>query len=409
MKYIAGRLALVGVAIVVAVFLAEILLRLIGFGAPVLYRPDPQLGWILRPGATGWYTSEGHGLVQVNSAGMRDREHQLTKPDSVYRIAVLGDSYTEAKHVPVDSTYWWLLPDQLKRCGFGAGEHIETLNFSATGYGTAQELILLRVLAERYQPDLVLLQINGGNDIRNNSRTLETENDRPFFVLNPDGSLRLDNSFTSRARFRLMTSRSRTAFRNLTSYSRLLQLIHAVRHTDPRKRKEAHFAIAEAGLDEPELSPPRDPRWEDAWRVTEALIAEISREAAGHRAGTLVVTVPWPAQILPDTGARIAFATRAGVPDLGYPDRRLEAFGKANNIWVLPLAPGMGEAAQAEGKFLNGFGDHLGIGHWNADGHRVAAELIAHALCSSVDRQSAQGARFADGDTMSAQRSKSWE
>jgi lysophospholipase L1-like esterase len=407
MKQIAGRLALVGLATVLALLLAEALLRLIGFGAPILYQPDPRLGWILRAGAKGWYTSEGRGFVQVNSAGMRDREHQLAKPDSVYRIAVLGDSYTEAKQVPVDSTYWSLLPDRLERCGFQAGKHVETLNFSASGYGTAQELILLRVLAERYQPDLVLVQLNGGNDIRNNSRTLETENDRPFFVLNPDGTLRLDNSFTSRARFRLMTSRDRTVFRHVASYSRLLQLIHAVRHTDPKEIKDAQFAIAEAGLDEPELSPPRDPQWEDAWRVTEALIAEISREAAKHQARTLVVTVPWPAQILPDTGARIAFAKRARVPDLGYPDRRLEAFGKANNIWILPLAPGMGEAAQAERAFLNGFGDHLGIGHWNAAGHRVAAEVIAGALCSSSGGRSAKAARPGVEDTASAQRTDS--
>jgi lysophospholipase L1-like esterase len=360
---------------------------------------------MLRPGAEGWYTSEGRGFVQVNSAGMRDREHRFAKPDDVYRIAVLGDSYTEAKQVPVDSTYWSLLPDRLEHCGFQAGKHIEALNFSASGYGTAQELILLQVLAERYQPDLILVQLNGGNDIRNNSRTLETENDRPFFVLNPDGSLRLDNSFTSRARFRLMTSRSRTVFRNLASHSRLFQLIRSVRRTDPKKRKETQFAIAEAGLDESELSPPRDPQWEDAWRVTEALIAEINREAAQHQAQTLVVTVPWPAQILPDTGARIAFARRAGVPDLSYPDRRLEAFGKANNIWVLPLAPGMGEAAQAERTFLNGFGDHLGIGHWNTAGHRVAAQVIAGALCSSSGGRSAKDARPDVGEPTSAQRS----
>ena len=94
------------------------------------------------------------------------------------------------------------------------------------------------------------------------------------------------------------------------------------------------------------------------------------------------MTVPWPAQVLPDPKEREAFATRVGVPDLGYPDRRIEAFGKAHTIPVLVLAPGMAEAAEAGSTFLHGFGDHLGIGHWNPAGHRVAAELIAGALCS---------------------------
>jgi hypothetical protein len=397
MKRIVLPIALAGAATVFALLLAEGLLRLVGFSAPVFYRPDSRLGWMLRPGAKGWYTAEGRGFVQVNSQGMRDREHRVEKPDGVYRIAVLGDSYTEGKQVPVDSTFWWLLPDRLERCGFQAGKHIETLDFSASGYGTAQELILYRELAERYAPDLVILQVNGGNDIRNNSRTLETENDRPFYVLDAADSLRLDTSFTTRPRFRLMTSSARTIFRTLESYSRVLQLIHAVRHVDPRKRREEQFAIAEAGLDEPELTSPSDPQWKDAWRVTEALIGELAREAARHQASALVVTVPWPARILPDTTARVAFAKRAGVTDLDYPDRRLEAFGKANNIWLLPLAPGMGEAAAAEHAFLNGFGDHLGIGHWNSAGHRVAAEVIANALCSSPGGRRAESPRSGNG------------
>src|SRR5262249_23061842 len=148
-----------------------------------------------------------------------------------------------------------------------------------------------------------------------------------------------------------------------------------------------------------ELTPPRDPRWEDAWRVTEALIAELAHEAERHQATTLVVTVPWPAQILPDTGARIAFAKRAGVADLGYPDRRLEAFGMANGIRVLPLAEQMGDAARASRTFLNGFDDHLGIGHWNAAGHRVAADVIAGALCSSLSGKQADRPQPGDGRT----------
>jgi hypothetical protein len=68
MKHIAGRLALVGIATMLALLLAGALLRLIGFGAPILYQPDPRLGWILRAGAEGWYASEGRGFVQVNSA-----------------------------------------------------------------------------------------------------------------------------------------------------------------------------------------------------------------------------------------------------------------------------------------------------------------------------------------------------
>jgi hypothetical protein len=31
--------------------------------------------------------------------------------------------------------------------------------------------------------------------------------------------------------------------------------------------------------------------------------------------------------------------------------------------------------------FLHGFGKGIGNGHWNADGHRLAAEIIADKMC----------------------------
>ena len=382
MKDIARRSALAGLSIVFGLIVAEGLLRAFGFSVPLYYEPDPRLGWILRAGASGWYTDEGRAFLQVNSVGMHDREHQAAKPEGVYRIVVLGDSYSEAKQVPIDSTYWFLLPDHLARCGFQAGKTAEVLNFSVSGYGTAQELILLQVLAARYQPDLVLLQFTGSNDVKNNSRSLEPGKHRPFFVLNADGRLELDDSFASQPSFRRVVSPAWRAYRDLSSYSRLVQLVRAATHRPKTQQLATQMASAEAGLDEAELSPPRDPRWEDAWRVTEALIAEVRNEAARHGAWTLVMTVPWPAQVRPDPQERAAFAARVGVPDLGYPDRRLEAFGKAHDIPVLALASGMAQAAETQAAFLHGFGDHKGIGHWNSAGHRVAAELIAGALCS---------------------------
>jgi hypothetical protein len=382
MKDIARRVALAGLSVVLGLLVAEGVLRASGFSVPLYYEPDPRLGWVLRPGVRGWYTDEGRAFLRINSVGMHDREHQAAKPVGVYRIVVLGDSYSEAKQVPIDSTYWSLLPGHLAPCGFQGGKTAEALNFSVSGYGTAQELILLRVLAGRYQPDLVLLQFTGSNDVRNNSRSLEPGKNRPFFVLNADGKLELDDSFASQPGFRRVVSPAWRAYRGVARYSRFVQLVRAATHRPKTQRLATQMAIAEAGLDEAELSPPRNQQWEDAWRVTEALIAEVRNEAARHGAQTLVVTVPWPAQVLPNPKEREAFAARAGVPDLGYPDRRIEAFGRAHDIPVLALASGMARAAEADSAFLHGFGDRQGIGHWNSAGHRVAAGLIAGALCS---------------------------
>jgi hypothetical protein len=36
--------------------------------------------------------------------------------------------------------------------------------------------------------------------------------------------------------------------------------------------------------------------------------------------------------------------------------------------------------------FLHGFGSDLGNGHWNAEGHRLASDLIAQHMCAAAGR-----------------------
>src|SRR5262245_16783582 len=115
-KALASSLLVLG-SIVFALLAFEAGLRAIGWTEPVWYQPDPRLGWRLRPGVAALYTREGRGFVRANAEGMRDRDHLPDKPPGVYRIAVLGDSYSEARQVERDQAYWALLPDALHACG----------------------------------------------------------------------------------------------------------------------------------------------------------------------------------------------------------------------------------------------------------------------------------------------------
>jgi hypothetical protein len=51
---------------------------------------------------------------------------------------------------------------------------------------------------------------------------------------------------------------------------------------------------------------------------------------------------------------------------------------------VLTLAPTHQRYADERQVFLHGFPPHLGEGHWNQAGHRVAGELIAQKLCADI-------------------------
>jgi len=73
-----------------------------------------------------------------------------------------------------------------------------------------------------------------------------------------------------------------------------------------------------------------------------------------------------------------------GMDDLFYPNRRLEQFANREAIDFLDLAQPLQRYADEKKVYLHGFGKEIGNGHWNVEGHRQAAELIAQKMCSEA-------------------------
>lgn len=90
----------------------------------------------------------------ANSAGFRDREHALEKPEGVFRIALIGDSVAEGYGVTVGERFGDLLERSLNAEPHRSG--VEVLNFARGGYTTSQELVVLETTALRFDPDLIL-------------------------------------------------------------------------------------------------------------------------------------------------------------------------------------------------------------------------------------------------------------
>ena len=97
-----------------------------------------------------------HRGFRINSAGFRDVEHTIAKPDGVTRIAVLGDSITVGVGIPdLEPIY----PRQLQRIldSRPREDRVEVLNLGIAGYQTLQEVELLRVRGLAYDPDIVVI------------------------------------------------------------------------------------------------------------------------------------------------------------------------------------------------------------------------------------------------------------
>jgi len=389
---------------------AEIALRVAGYSYPEFYSLDQSRGYALRPRAEGWYRKEGEAYVRINSDGLRDQEHALTKTPDTIRIALLGDSYPEALSVPMEDAFWSVMGKKLQECGAFPGKKIEVLNFGVSGYGTTQELLTLREQVWKYSPDIVMLTVTTNNDITDNSRVLKKTDEIPYFVYK-DKQLTLDDSFRNSRAFRWRQSRISRFGGWLRDHSRLVQAITQGHHgfkillsswrarrrqkTQPPpaapaggnqtgesgKKGDLFSRSEELGADNLIYLEPADTVWNDAWSVTEGLILEMRDEVKAHGAKFVVVTLSNGPQVLPNAEWRENFMKRFGITDIFYPDDRIKSLAAREGISVITLAPELQEFAERNKVFLHGFGEDIGNGHWNATGHRVAGELIARNIC----------------------------
>ncbi len=387
------KLCFLLLSVVVGLMIVEAGLRVFGFHFQSSCQTrDPALGWALRPNSLCW-NAEGETEFAVNSVGFHDRERQVKKPPNTYRVAVLGDSFVETAQAPVGETFLAQVEHGLPGCPALGSRGVEILNFGISGYGQAQELLMLRTHVWQYEPDMVILSVYFGNDLFDNYRPLDLipPGMRPYFVyrgdrLVPDDSFRESRSLTP-WRIRLANF-----LVEVLSRSRLVLLLNTVRFAvrDPYTKSMKRNAIGGVPANYSTIwpyVPPSHHHHQEAWKVTEGLILEMAHEVKANGAGFLVVTMPMARQVDPDLDARLAFQHEFGLDSLYYPDERLRALAGRNGIPFLSLYGPLGAEAEREHKFVTGGKDAVrGEGHLNRIGERVVAEVLTRYLCEHFEQ-----------------------
>jgi lysophospholipase L1-like esterase len=370
-----GNLALIAGSCIFALVIAEIVFRAVYyFPQPQFLRMDDVVGHRLRAGISGYYVEEGFSHYKSSSQSLRDREYSAAKPSGIFRVAVLGDSYCEAFQVGLDQTFHKIVAARLRQ--------VELMNFGVSGYGTAQEFLTYTHYARPFAPQLALLVICPGNDISDNSRALSGGYPRPYFFLK-DGRLELDNSFRQSRRFRLLR-RWGPLYYFVTDHSALAESLDRWRRRlaqrrakQSREENQGTSATVEAGLSRGIFGPPATPELRDAWEVTERLILELQRATRDDGTSLAIMTATMAAQVDPQVRAQTAREHPDW--DSDYADRRIRQFAESHGIPCLVLAPGFLEYQTKTGRRLHGFGN-ASRGHWNAEGHRLAAEMLQQFL-----------------------------
>jgi hypothetical protein len=319
----------------------------------------------------------------LNAEGWRGRALPANVEAPAARIAFFGDSFLVGRALRDEV----LLTNRVGELLAARGVEVETYNFSAIDYGTAQQLLLFRQVAERVAPDAVVLALYTGNDLVNNEPGLAGATDvsagdyiRPYLE-GPDGSER-HYLHPVRARLRHASRLFAVLERRLLAFAATHPRYAWLRPFPAPAAQNERLRLRRAPREGLEVLRAHDPGspWERAWERTFGLLRAFRREAEAVGARFLVVVIPLEEQVL-RSAKMVAFdwASRnvSGVGlgeilDWSLPERRFAEFFAAEGMQAVLLRGPLRQLAEA-GTQPYGRDRHL-----SAAGHaRVAQEVAA--------------------------------
>jgi hypothetical protein len=179
LKYIAASTAIFLVFLIIA---GELITRI--FGATIVYEYNKTLGWrpkenfsakirVIDKSGEKYFVN-----YSANEYGFREFGNLNNNRK---RILFVGDSWTGDPNTSDEDAYFGIVKNNLP---------VEVFAIGAGGYGTLQELMLIKEYAVKIKPDIFVLQYCD-NDLINNSYFLEgpsitrnQKNLRPYWVNN---------------------------------------------------------------------------------------------------------------------------------------------------------------------------------------------------------------------------------
>ncbi len=350
-------------ATVLAIGVSEALLRWGGWGRAAvelhaqMLRHDPQLGWRKQPSTSVTYRWQGHAVTETSDEHGA-RGSQTADDDSRPPVLFLGDSFCEGYLVNDDEVFSAVLDD----------EGLRAINQGVAGYSTDQELLLFREIVAEYKPAATVL-LFFDNDVWFNAQAMEYRSAKPYFDLvkgklvlhgvpvpPPDASIAASPAAERPREWRLASL--------LKGLARRVEAPGASGPLEPVNeflvyRKEQPESITKA------------------WRLTEELLLKLQTEATAAGSEFVVFYVPTVAAV--DDGAWEQTKQLYGMADLKWGIREAEfdlAEFCAREDVPLILPTDRFRQETSAGKTLY----YMQDGHWNPEGHRIAAELIAEYL-----------------------------
>jgi hypothetical protein len=350
----------------------EILVRVSGLDRPALWHPDAEVGWVHIPGTRLHWREEGDGQVLINSQGLRDEERSVQKPGGTYRIAVFGDSMTEAVQVNLDQTFAQLLQKRLRDRGMA----VEVVNFGVSGYSPLQEYLLYKKLGRSFTPDLVIHAVFTDNDVSASDPAIATgQVGAPFLRPGNVDQFDVDYSRSLQSVRDYAREPNFTMRRWLATY----RLMGAIRRTRAGNDEFQAKVVERGGIPtryQLYLDPVSD-QWNEAWKTFERILTRFASDVRSDGARFVVLSMPAGQVVNSSAWARVleqfpAMKERAW--KLEEPEARLQRIAQSLQVEELRPLETFKAAPDKDSLFFGG------VGHLTPRGHQVLTDYLEEAL-----------------------------
>jgi len=359
MKFIISRISVFLFGLLLAFTVGEIILRGLGYAASDIYTPGRAGLLILNPNKKIHIRSACfQNDVQTNSLGFHSKEYSLEKPEGVFRIAIIGDSFTEAMQVPFDKMMASLLEQKLNSWDSRSYEY-EVVPFGISSHGTYRNILYYENYAAKFKPDLVIdaLALNDIEDDTFESNLSFDENNK--FV----GSKNIEAS--------------RSTLKSIKKILRKSVLITTLRKSYATFRSNPENSKgSSAGVKV--LLPEYDDYWQKAWILAEKLLKSFKDEVAKNNSDFMVVSLTEGYRVHNELLDEFKDTIQGMVIDLDKPEKILGRIASENSISYLALTPIFRERSQNE----EGLTVWSCDGHWNERGNEWAADALFNYLVS---------------------------
>lgn len=308
--------------------------------------PDPALGMRYAPGAIYRFRHPEYRVEYViNQDGFRtDRRGASPPSSSGPDVLLLGDSFTFGQGVPYAAT-WGVVGEERLRA---QGLPVRMINAGMQGMDTRSELLLLRELAPRYRPDVVVVGFLI-NDLYTN---VPLRRSGPRGADSADWSQVRDHVFVnpgSARSFHLLELARRLVTSSDAIYNRL------------------YLAAPDRGAF---LRLPLSDRPRRQLAVTEALLTEMAAECRALGVPLVVVSIPQQFQVL----YRVSEPEQAGGIEVDFYDRHFSQLGSRVGFTWVPTLDALATAEEPGHLF------YRLDGHLSPAGHAVVGQVVAEAL-----------------------------